>query len=61
VRGWTTRPTCPRANSARILDEREARLRLRPLGSTPEEFAATIAKDLIFWRDAITITGIREK
>jgi tripartite-type tricarboxylate transporter receptor subunit TctC len=32
-----------------------------PLGSTPEQFAATIAGDIAFWRDAIKTTGIREK
>ena len=32
-----------------------------PLGSTPEEFAAMIARDIAFWRDAISLTGVRGK
>ena len=41
--------------------ERLAGSGVDPLGSTPEQFAATIDRDIAFWRDAIAITGIREK
>jgi tripartite-type tricarboxylate transporter receptor subunit TctC len=32
-----------------------------PLGNTPDEFAASIAQDIVFWREAIRTTGIRER
>jgi len=32
-----------------------------PWGSTPEEFAATIAADIPFWAEAVRIAGIQEK
>ena len=35
-----------------------ARIVIAPVGSTPKEFAASIAADLIFWRDAVRITGM---
>jgi tripartite-type tricarboxylate transporter receptor subunit TctC len=31
---------------------------IEPLGDTPDQFAATIAADVAFWRDAIRITGV---
>jgi tripartite-type tricarboxylate transporter receptor subunit TctC len=35
-----------------------ARTGIEPVGSTPREFAATIAADLVFWREAVRITGM---
>jgi len=32
-----------------------------PLGSSPEEFAATIAADIVLWAEAIKIAGVQEK
>jgi len=32
-----------------------------PWGSTPEEFAATIAADIPFWTEAVGIAGVQEK
>jgi len=32
-----------------------------PWGSTPEEFAATIAADIPFWAEAVRIAGVQEK
>jgi tripartite-type tricarboxylate transporter receptor subunit TctC len=38
--------------------ERLTRDGIDPVGSTPKEFAATIAADLIFWREAVRSTGM---
>ncbi len=38
--------------------QRLARVGIDFVGSTPQEFAATIAADLTFWRDAVRITGM---
>jgi tripartite-type tricarboxylate transporter receptor subunit TctC len=32
-----------------------------PVGSTPEQFAATIAADLALWGEAVKLAGIGEK
>jgi tripartite-type tricarboxylate transporter receptor subunit TctC len=42
----------------RAFAERLAHDGIDPVGSTPKEFAATIATDLIFWREAVKITGM---
>ena len=63
----------PRAIVDRISRETERAIRdpafaerladngIDPRGSKPEEFATVVTKDIAFWRDAIRITGIREK
>jgi tripartite-type tricarboxylate transporter receptor subunit TctC len=38
--------------------DRLARNGIDPLGSTPKEFAAAIAADIVFWREAVRITGM---
>jgi tripartite-type tricarboxylate transporter receptor subunit TctC len=32
-----------------------------PLGDSPQEFAATIAADIVFWTEAVKISGVQEK
>jgi tripartite-type tricarboxylate transporter receptor subunit TctC len=41
-----------------IFAERLARVGIIPVGSTRKEFAATIAADLIFWREAVRSAGM---
>jgi hypothetical protein len=36
-------------------------VRVDPLGSTPEEFAALIAADIPLWAEAVRIAGTHEK
>jgi tripartite-type tricarboxylate transporter receptor subunit TctC len=40
---------------------RLADLGIDPLGSTPQAFAATIAHDIVFWREAARLAGMQEK
>jgi tripartite-type tricarboxylate transporter receptor subunit TctC len=32
-----------------------------PLGSSPEEFAATLASDLQIWAEAVKLAGLQDK
>jgi len=41
--------------------ERLAGIGVDPLGNTPEEFAATIAEDILLWGEAVKSAGAREK
>jgi tripartite-type tricarboxylate transporter receptor subunit TctC len=41
--------------------ERLASYGADPLGNGPEEFAATIAADVVFWAPAVTAAGIRQQ
>jgi tripartite-type tricarboxylate transporter receptor subunit TctC len=41
--------------------ERIASFGVRPLGTTPDEFAATIAADTAFWAQAVKIAGLQER
>ena len=43
------------------LAERLGAVGVDPVGSTPQEFAATIAEDIVFWREAVRIAGLQEK
>jgi tripartite-type tricarboxylate transporter receptor subunit TctC len=52
--------------TARIVHEPEtaarfADLGVDPLGSTPQDFAATIAHDIVFWREPVRLTGMAGK
>jgi tripartite-type tricarboxylate transporter receptor subunit TctC len=41
--------------------ERLTSVGVDPLGSSPQEFAATIAADIPFWSEAVKSTGVQEK
>src|SRR5712691_5475077 len=43
------------------LAERIAGFGVTPLGSSPEQFAATIAADTALWAEAVKIAGVQEK
>jgi tripartite-type tricarboxylate transporter receptor subunit TctC len=41
--------------------ERLASFGVDPLGNSPEEFAAMIAADIVFWAEAVKIAGVQER
>jgi tripartite-type tricarboxylate transporter receptor subunit TctC len=50
-----------RAVAAPALAERIAGFGDKPLGNSPEQFAAMIAADTKFWAEAVRIAGVEER